>query len=85
MFAHAGIVRDITSVTEQYLVHITGTRFIVWMSTSDVEVLGMNDCRINPSDVGREPPLLDFIDALLEGVKNSAPSVEKLNRRGSFT
>ena len=27
-------------VTEQYLVHITGTRSMVWMSTSDVEVLG---------------------------------------------
>jgi len=40
MFAHAGIVRRYYSVTEQYLVHITGTRCIVWMSTSDVEVLG---------------------------------------------
>jgi len=27
-------------VTEQYLVHVAGTRSIVWMSTSDVEVLG---------------------------------------------
>jgi hypothetical protein len=27
-------------VTEQYLVHITGTRCIVWMPTSDVEVIG---------------------------------------------
>lgn len=27
-------------VTEQYLVHITGTRCIVWMSASDVEVIG---------------------------------------------
>jgi len=26
--------------TEQYLVHITGTRSRVWMSTSDVEVIG---------------------------------------------
>ena len=26
--------------TEQYLVHITGTRCIVWMSASDVEVIG---------------------------------------------
>jgi hypothetical protein len=40
MFAHAGIVRRYYPVTEQYLVHITGTRCIVWMSTSDVEVLG---------------------------------------------
>ena len=27
-------------VTEQYLVHITGTGCIVWVSTSAVEVLG---------------------------------------------
>lgn len=26
--------------TEQYLVHITRTRCIVWISTSDVEVIG---------------------------------------------
>jgi len=26
--------------TEQYLIHITRTRCIVWISTSDVEVIG---------------------------------------------
>lgn len=35
-----GIVRRYYPVTEQYLVHITGTRCIVWMSASDVEVIG---------------------------------------------
>jgi hypothetical protein len=35
-----GIVRRYYPVTEQYLVHITGTRSMVWISTSDVEVLG---------------------------------------------
>ena len=34
-----GIVLRYYPVTEQYLVHITGTRSMVWMSTSDVEVL----------------------------------------------
>jgi hypothetical protein len=35
-----GIVIRYYPVTEQYLVHITGPRSMVWMSTSDVEVLG---------------------------------------------
>jgi len=35
-----GTVRRYYPVTEQYLVHITGTRSMIWMSTSDVEVLG---------------------------------------------
>ncbi len=35
-----GIVRRYYPVTEQYLVHITGTGCMVWISTSDVEVLG---------------------------------------------
>ena len=38
--AGEGIVRRYYPVTEQYLVHITRSRCIVWVSTSAVEVLG---------------------------------------------